>query len=58
MVITCEPGLYIPNIASVPEEFRNIGVRLEDNIRIDSEPDNMTKALPRHPDDLKKLIGK
>ncbi|KAL8221861.1 UNVERIFIED_CONTAM: Xaa-Pro aminopeptidase 3 [Gekko kuhli] len=33
MVITIEPGIYIPeNDASAPERFRGIGVRIEDDI--------------------------
>jgi len=36
MVVTVEPGLYIPMDAPewVPDEFRGIGIRIEDDIVI------------------------
>ncbi|RDV29100.1 Xaa-Pro aminopeptidase [Alteromonas aestuariivivens] len=34
MVITVEPGLYFPNQPQVPEAYRGIGVRIEDNVAI------------------------
>ncbi|AET41323.1 aminopeptidase Ecym_8027 [Eremothecium cymbalariae DBVPG len=34
-VITIEPGLYVPDSSEYPEYFRNIGIRIEDNIAID-----------------------
>lgn len=59
MVITVEPGLYIPNDADIPREFRGIGIRLEDDVVVHNQtPIILTKQLPRHPDDLKALIGK
>lgn len=33
-VITIEPGIYIPDTLDFPKEFRNIGVRIEDDIVI------------------------
>ncbi len=59
MVITVEPGLYIPNDADIPKEFRGIGIRLEDDVVVHNQtPIVLTKQLPRDPDDLKELIGK
>lgn len=38
MVFTVEPGIYIsPDRHDVPEEFRGIGVRIEDDILIDKD---------------------
>lgn len=34
MVITVEPGLYIDEDADVPEAFRGMGIRIEDNVHI------------------------
>ena len=35
MIITVEPGIYIPSDwGDVPEEFRGIGVRIEDDVLI------------------------
>ena len=48
-VLTVEPGLYFqPNDLSVPEEYRGIGVRIEDDILVSAEgPINLSAALPR-----------
>ncbi|KAL5038653.1 hypothetical protein BDV3_006227 [Batrachochytrium dendrobatidis] len=32
MVVTIEPGLYIPDSASYPESYRGIGIRIEDDV--------------------------
>ena len=49
MVLTVEPGIYIAkDYDKVPAEWRGIGVRIEDDILVtDSEPDNLTKAIPK-----------
>lgn len=54
MVFTVEPGLYIPfTDASVPEKFRGIGVRIEDNIRVlPSGSENLTITAPKEIEDL------
>lgn len=54
MVFTIEPGLYFKNEdLAVPEEYRGIGVRIEDDILMTAEgPVNLSAALPRHPDDV------
>jgi Xaa-Pro aminopeptidase len=31
MVLTLEPGIYVRPAASVPEQFHNIGIRIEDD---------------------------
>ena len=54
MCITVEPGIYFKATdLLVPEEFRGIGVRIEDDIVItDGEPLILSRALPRDPDDV------
>ena len=54
MVFTVEPGLYFKaDDLSVPEEFRGIGVRIEDDIvATDDGPINLSAALPRTIDDI------
>ena len=34
MVLTVEPGLYLPHEPEVPERFRGIGVRIEDSVLV------------------------
>jgi len=51
MVVTIEPGIYIPDEA--------IGVRIEDMILITENGSKlMTAALPRDATEIEKLIGK
>ena len=57
MVTTVEPGIYIPNRRSVPKAFRNIGVRIEDDVAITSKgPDVLSKGLVKVPDDIEALM--
>ncbi|AQP45097.1 aminopeptidase P family protein [Tessaracoccus flavus] len=49
MIITVEPGIYFKSTdLLVPEEYRGIGIRIEDDILItDGDPVNLSEALPR-----------
>ena len=58
MVLTVEPGLYIGVDAAVPEAFRGIGVRIEDDIAVTAEGHrNITADIPKHPDELERILG-
>ena len=59
MIFTIEPGLYFqPDDLRVPEEFRGIGVRIEDDVLVtENGCENLTAALPRHPDDVEAWIA-
>jgi Xaa-Pro aminopeptidase len=54
MVFTIEPGLYFqPDDLTVPEEYRGIGVRIEDNILVtESGAENLSVGIPRTADDV------
>lgn len=54
MVFTIEPGLYFqPDDLRVPEEFRGIGVRIEDNILVTADgAENLSIGIPRTADDV------
>lgn len=54
MVFTIEPGLYFKSDdLAVPEEFRGIGVRIEDDVLVTKDGNrNLSAALPRNPDDV------
>ena len=53
-VLTIEPGLYFQaNDLSVPEEYRGIGVRIEDDVLVTADGYlNLSAALPRSADDI------
>ena len=53
-VLTVEPGLYFQmNDLTVPEEYRGIGVRIEDDILVTADgARNLSAALPRRADDV------
>ncbi|MGH7270162.1 MAG: M24B family metallopeptidase, partial [Polyangiaceae bacterium] len=54
MVLTVEPGIYIaPGEPSVAPEWRGIGVRIEDDVRVtDSDPEVLTAGIPKSVDDV------
>ncbi|HEX5274526.1 MAG TPA: aminopeptidase P family protein [Candidatus Rubrimentiphilum sp.] len=59
MVLTVEPGLYFqPDDATVPERFRGIGVRIEDDAVVtESGCDNLTAILPSAADAVEMWIA-
>lgn len=57
MVTTVEPGLYIPDSRKVPKRWRNIGIRIEDDVAVTSNgPDVLSKGLAKAPDDIEALM--
>ncbi|HWD96368.1 MAG TPA: aminopeptidase P family protein [Acidimicrobiales bacterium] len=53
-VLTVEPGLYFQaNDLTVPEEYRGIGVRIEDDVLVTATGSrNLSAALPRSADEV------
>ncbi|WP_223841857.1 aminopeptidase P family protein [Kocuria sp. cx-455] len=58
MVFTIEPGLYFKaEDLSIPEEYRGMGVRIEDDVLItENGNENLSEALPRSPEDVETWI--
>ena len=57
MVITCEPGLYIDQRSDVPERYRGIGIRIEDDVLItNQDPDILTSKVPKERSDIETLM--
>jgi len=59
MVFTIEPGLYFqPDDLTVPEEYRGIGVRIEDNILVtETGAENLSIGIPRTADDVEAWLA-
>lgn len=58
MVITIEPGLYINKDADVPNQYKGIGIRIEDNILITQNGNEiLTSDAIKSPDNIEKLMG-
>jgi len=60
MVFTIEPGLYFQiDDLTVPEEYRGIGVRIEDDILMtENGPVNLSAHIPRTADDIEAWIAR
>ncbi|WP_210479361.1 aminopeptidase P family protein [Naasia sp. SYSU D00948] len=60
MVFTIEPGLYFqPDDLTVPEEFRGIGVRIEDDVLVtENGVENLSAAIPRTADEVEAWIAR
>lgn len=58
MVLTVEPGLYIPpDDKSAPEKYRGIGIRIEDDILVTKDGNrNLTAKVPKDPDEIEALM--
>ncbi|HOA86022.1 MAG TPA: aminopeptidase P family protein [Microbacteriaceae bacterium] len=58
MIFTIEPGLYFQvDDLTVPEEYRGIGVRIEDDILMtDDGPVNLSAAIPRTADEVEAWV--
>lgn len=58
MVLTVEPGLYIAPDADVPEVYRGIGIRVEDDIVItENGNENLTASVVKNADDIEALMA-
>ncbi|CAM5361800.1 Aminopeptidase P family protein OS=Streptomyces tendae OX=1932 GN=F3L20_31270 PE=3 SV=1 [Streptomyces tendae] len=60
MCLTVEPGLYFqPDDLTVPEEYRGIGVRIEDDILVTEDGnENLSAALPRRADEIEAWMAR
>jgi Xaa-Pro aminopeptidase len=57
MALTVEPGIYIRPSPRVPEEFWNIGIRIEDEVLVTADaPEVLTAALEKTPEAIESLL--
>ena len=59
MVFTIEPGLYFKNEdLAIPEEYRGIGVRIEDDILVTADgAESLSDHLPRTVEDIESWMS-
>jgi Xaa-Pro aminopeptidase len=58
MVTTVEPGIYIPAGRKVAAGWRNIGVRIEDDVAVTNNgPDVLSKGLAKDADEIEALMA-
>jgi Xaa-Pro aminopeptidase len=60
MVMTIEPGIYLPAGArGVPKRFRNIGIRIEDDVVVTRrEAEVLTARAPKDADQIEALMAR
>jgi len=57
MVLTVEPGLYIPAMKGVAKKWHNIGIRIEDDVLVTKTGhDVLSKNAPKEIDDIEALM--
>jgi Xaa-Pro aminopeptidase len=58
MVLTVEPGLYFqPDDLTVPETYRGIGVRIEDDLLVTEDGhENLSAAIPSQVDEVEAWV--
>ncbi len=57
MTLTIEPGLYVAPDAKVPEAYRGIGIRIEDDLLItDTGAEILSRDIPKDPDEIERLM--
>jgi Xaa-Pro aminopeptidase len=58
MVLTVEPGLYMPATDAVPEPYRLIGIRIEDDVLITEDGNEvLSAAAPKDPEAIEALMA-
>ena len=57
MVLTVEPGIYVRPAAGVPEQFWNIGIRIEDDVLVTPDGHSiLSDAAPRTAQDIEQAM--
>ena len=57
MVLTIEPGLYVPDAADLPPDYRGCGIRIEDDVLVTADGcEVLTQAIPRTADEVEHMV--
>ena len=58
MVVTVEPGIYVRPAEGVPEQFWNIGIRIEDDVLVTPQGHSiLSAAAPKLAADIERTMG-
>lgn len=58
MVLTVEPGLYIPDAEDIPEAYRATGIRIEDDVAVTADGHEvLTAGVPKQAADIEALMA-
>ena len=58
MITTIEPGIYINENLDVPDEYKNIGIRIEDNVVVTETGFKvLTDLVPKEINDIESLMN-
>jgi Xaa-Pro aminopeptidase len=58
MVMTVEPGIYVAADAKVPEEYRGIGIRIEDDVLVTKDGrEVLSSGAPKEIDEIEQIMG-
>ena len=58
MVTTVEPGIYISAQSRAAKRWRNIGIRIEDDVAVTHDgPDVLSRGLAKEPDEIEELMA-
>ena len=58
MVMTIEPGLYLGNSRKIPKPYRNIGIRIEDDVAVtQSGCDVLSDGVPKTVEDIEAFMA-
>ncbi|KAL7750146.1 aminopeptidase [Sorochytrium milnesiophthora] len=53
MVVTIEPGVYVPPLSSMPQKYHHIGIRIEDDVVVgETVPTVLTASAPKETADV------
>jgi Xaa-Pro aminopeptidase len=56
MVLTVEPGIYVRPAEGVPEEYWNIGIRIEDDVLVTHSGHTVLSTAPKTVDEIEQLM--
>ena len=58
MVLTVEPGIYVPVEKSIPKKWQGIGIRIEDDVLVTrAGHEVLTDDAPKHPEAIEDLMA-